>query len=150
MILFLVYATKILSIIQAIFQEVANEPDRTRAFGLSGVAYVEWAAYHPELYRVIFDPHNLDFAQTASDVQGTPTALDQMETFWTDLATLLSQEESFLHEHPLMQELSGRAMAHGLASMFVTGVFESLGVTPSQARAIASATMGVDLSKDAQ
>jgi methylphosphotriester-DNA--protein-cysteine methyltransferase len=42
-----------------------------------------------------------------------------------------------------MVELAGRALAHGLASLFVNGVFASLGIEEKHAKRLMSAIVGL-------
>jgi AcrR family transcriptional regulator len=128
---------------EAIGRAVATECDPTVAFSLAGVAYVEWATMHPNLYRVAFDPENIDFDSTDHEGLEAPAVLEKMTGFWPDLKARLASAEPLLPTEPLISELAGRALAHGLASLFVSGIFESLHINSSQARRLARAVMGI-------
>jgi hypothetical protein len=41
--------------------------------------------------------------------------------------------------HPILQQLAGRCMVHGLAHYFVDGMLASIGVGPDQAERLADA-----------
>ena len=131
---------------EAITQEVATQNDPAKAFALSGVAYVEWAAHHPELYRATFDPNHIEFAAAPESGElNPPEVLEKMASFWPNLSSLISSKKTLSPDNPTIQELSGRALGHGLASMFVSGVFRSLGIEAKDARRIARAAMGLDV-----
>lgn len=128
---------------QHILVTVGEEPDPQKAFALAGVAYVEWAASNAALYRVTFDPANIEFAATEHEGVEAPKTLESMATFWPELAELVRSAQPLSAEHPLVMELAGRALAHGLASLFVNGVFASLGIEEKQARRLARAVVGL-------
>lgn len=129
----------------AVIAEVGQEQDPQQAFALAGVGYVVWAAAHPELYRVTFDPDHIEFAATEhEDIELPPPPLEKMATFWPSLALHVNEQDSLSPNDPIVQELAGRALAHGLASLFVNGVFRSLGIAPEVARRLARATMGLE------
>ena len=68
-----------------------------------------------------------------------------MDTFWPELATLVRSGAALSATHPLMEQLRGRALAQGVASLFVSGVFSSLGITTADAERIARAVTGEDV-----
>jgi AcrR family transcriptional regulator len=128
-----------------LLQAVCDETDPDKAFALTGVAYVRWAAEHPSLYRLILDPTYTEYAAAEQDVSKPqlPEGLEGMATFWTDLAKRVRSPIPLTHDDPLIQQLAGRALAHGLASLFVTGVFASLDIDTSQATRLARAVIGL-------
>lgn len=65
-----------------------------------------------------------------------------METFWTDLSGLIRSGGTIPAGHPLVEQLRGRALAHGVANFFVSGIFESLGITAEDAERVARAVIG--------
>lgn len=124
--------------------KASGETDPARAFALSGVGYVEWAAQNPALYLIILDPSNTDFDATEPGDLDIPEALDSMPTFWTDLAKRVRSGRALNLEDPLIQELAGRALAHGLASLFVSGTFASLGIHDREAGRLMRAVTGLE------
>lgn len=134
----------------AILKEIGDEKDPEAAFALAGVGYVVWAAENPELYRVTFDPNNIEFGgASAEGTEPPPESLESMADFWPSLAPCLNGKRPLSPEDPIIVELAGRALAHGLASLFVNGVFASLGISPGVARRVARATMGLSPQKAA-
>jgi hypothetical protein len=67
-----------------------------------------------------------------------------MATFWPSLSALVRSKEPLTIDHPVIAELSGRALAHGLASLFVNGVLASIGIDDKQARRLARAVVGLE------
>ncbi len=127
-----------------ILRTVGSEADPEKAFAWAGVAYVEWAANNAALYRVTFDPANIEFASTEHEGVEAPSALEGMATFWPNLAALVRSKKPLTAQDPLVSELAGRALAHGLASLFVNGVFASLGIEQGQAKRLAQAVVGLE------
>jgi AcrR family transcriptional regulator len=126
-----------------IIETVGAERDPRTAFALSGVAYIEWAANNAALYRVTFDPANIEFSSTDHEGARPPEGLESMATFWPSLAARVRANEPLTAEDPLLEELAGRALAHGMASLFVNGVFASLGIGTTHARRLARAVVGL-------
>lgn len=128
---------------QSLVAAVGNENDPAVAFALSGVAYVRWAAENPALYRVTLDPAYTAFAAPGSSDLKPPKGLESMATFWTDLVERVRSDEPLASTEPVVRELAGRALAHGLASLFAQGVFASIGIDDSQATRLARAVTGL-------
>ncbi|HEY0841006.1 MAG TPA: TetR/AcrR family transcriptional regulator [Vulgatibacter sp.] len=126
---------------EAIFEAVGDTSDPEAAFRLSGVAYVRWAAENPALYRLVTDPALTDY-DAPPDVDVPEAMRGSMDTFWIQLAALVRSGDSIPHGHPLVAQLRGRALAHGLAELFVSGVFDSIGITVRDAQRIAHAVTG--------
>ncbi|WP_375769586.1 TetR/AcrR family transcriptional regulator [Archangium gephyra] len=130
---------------EAIVAAAGAITDPREAFRLSGVAYIRWAAENPALYRIATDPAYIDYASTAPDVH-SPKALEgSMDTFWPELAALVRSGAALPASHPLIEQLRGRALAQGVASLFVNGVFASLGITTADAERIARAVTREDV-----
>lgn len=129
----------------ALVAETAGITDPREAFRLSGVAYIRWAAENPALHRIATDPAYIDYASTPSDVQPPEALQGTMEKFWPELATLVRSGAALPASHPLMEQLRGRALAQGVASLFVSGAFASLGIATADAERIARAVMGEDV-----
>ena len=123
--------------------EGSTEP--REAFRLSGVAYIRWAAENPALHRIATDPAHIDYASAPPDVDAPEALKGSMETFWTDLAELVRSGAALPASHPLMEQLRGRALALGVASLFVSGAFASLGITTADAERMARAVTGEDV-----
>ena len=98
---------------------VGETTDPREAFRLSGVAFIRWAAENPALYRIATDPAYIDYAGTPPGVEAPKPLKGSMDTFWPELAELVRSGSALPSEHPLMVQLKGRALAQGLASMFV-------------------------------
>jgi AcrR family transcriptional regulator len=60
------------------------------------------------------------------------------------LSALVRSNEPLTIDHPVIAELSGRALAHGPASLFVNGVLASIGIDDKQARRLARAVVGLE------
>ncbi|MGA9524967.1 MAG: TetR/AcrR family transcriptional regulator [Myxococcaceae bacterium] len=119
--------------------------DPVEAFRLTGVAYIRWAAENPALYRIATDPALIDFNSRPPDVQ-PPEALEgSLETFWPELAALVRSGAALPSTHPLMEQLRGRALAHGMANLFVSGTFAALGIATAEAERLARAVTGEDV-----
>lgn len=129
---------------EAIAAALESTEDPGEAFRLSGVVYIRFAAENPNLYRLLTDPSLLDYTSPPPDAKA-PEPLEGMETFWTDLAALLRSGEPIAADHPLIEQLRGRALAHGVASYFAGGIFAALGITADQAERIARAVTGEDV-----
>jgi AcrR family transcriptional regulator len=130
---------------EAIVAATQGSTDPRETFRLSGVAYIRWAAENPALYRIATDPAHIDYTSTAHEV-GAPEALKgSMETFWPELAALVRSGAALPASHALVRQLQGRALAQGVASLFVSGVFASLGITTADAERIARAVTGEDV-----
>lgn len=120
-----------------------DECDRSIAFAKMGVAYVTWAAENPALFLLTLDPSLTEYGTETHDDLDAPPGFEHMATFWPTLARRMKQREPLQSDEPLVQELTGRALAHGLASLFVSGVFSSLDIDRSQAARLAAAVMGL-------
>ena len=130
---------------EAMIEAVGDCTDPVEAFRRTGVTFICWAADHPELFRVTVDPRNLDYTSRPDDVQA-PRALEgTLETFWTDLASLVRSGAALPADHPLLQQLRGRALAQGMASFFVSGTFAALGIDTADAERLARAVTGEDV-----
>lgn len=115
------------------------------AFRRAGVAYVCWAAENPSLHRLTTDPSLVDYVSTTSE-GSVPEALEgSIDVFWPELSALVRSGEALSATHPLVEQLRGRALAQGLATFFVSGVFPSLGITSEHAERIARAVTGEDV-----
>ncbi|QRN96016.1 TetR/AcrR family transcriptional regulator [Archangium violaceum] len=130
---------------EAIVAAAGKTTDPREAFRLSGIAYICWAAENPALYRIATDPAHIDYASTPPDVHPPEALKGSMETFWTELAALVCSGAAIPASHPLMEQLRGRALAQGVASLFVSGAFSSLGITTADAGRIARAVTGEDV-----
>ena len=109
------------------------------------MAFICWAAENPELHRLASEPQLLDFGSKPEGVH-PPQALEgTMDTFWPELAALVRSGEALPATHPLMEQLAGRALAQGIASYFVSGIFGSLGISIGDAERIARAVTGEDV-----
>jgi AcrR family transcriptional regulator len=127
----------------ALTHATTGECARDVAFARMGVAYVTWAAEHPALFLLTLDPSLTEYAAGADDEVRPPPGFEHMAVFWSALAERLRSKEPLTSDEPLVQELAGRALAHGLASLFVSGVFASLDIDRSQAARLAAAVMGL-------
>lgn len=130
---------------EAIIEATRGSTEPGEAFRLSGVAYIRWAAENPALYRITTDPSYIDYASAPPETSAPEALKRAMETFWPDLAALVRSGAAVPATHPLMQQLRGRALAHGVASLFVSGAFASLGITTADAERIARAVTGEDV-----
>lgn len=130
---------------EAILEAVGRTADPVEAFRLSGVAYIEWAAGNPALYRLVTDPALTDYDAPPPDARAPEALQGTLDDFWVRLAGLIRSGEGIPAEHPLIEQLRGRALAHGIASLFVSGVFESIGVSVEEAGRIARAVTGEDV-----
>jgi len=130
---------------EALVEATRGNTDPREAFRLSGVAYIRWAAENPALHRIATDPAYIDYASTPSDVHAPEALQGSMETFWPELAALIRSGGALSASHPLIQQLRGRALALGVASLFVSGAFASLGITTADAERIARAVTGEDV-----
>ncbi len=119
--------------------------DPREAFRRTGVAYICWAAENPALHRIATDPAYIDYASTPPDVQAPEALQGSLDTFWPELAELIRSGAALTASHPLVEQLRGRALAQGVASLFVSGVFASLGITTADAERIARAVTGEDV-----
>lgn len=129
----------------AIVEATRGCTDPVEAFRLSGVAYIRWAAENPAIFRLTTDPTYIDFGETPAGVE-EPEALEgTLEPFWRDLAKLVRSGGALPASHPLIEQLRGRALAQGLATLFVGGVFGALGITSGHAERIARAVTGEDM-----
>ncbi|AKU91802.1 TetR/AcrR family transcriptional regulator [Vulgatibacter incomptus] len=127
----------------AILETVGSAADPVEAFRLSGVAYIRWAAQNPALYRLATDPALLDYGGAPPPDAKAPEALQgSLDTFWSQLAELVRSGRAIPAGHPLIEQLRGRALAHGVASLFVSGVFDSIGIPMDEAERIARAVTG--------
>jgi len=127
----------------AIVEAVGETRDPVEAFRLSGVAYVRWAALNPALFRLVTDPSLIDYGAAPPYEASAPEALrGSMETFWIQFGELMRSGEAIPADHPLIVQLRGRALAHGLASLFVSGVFDSIGISVDDAGRVARAVTG--------
>ncbi|WP_426753479.1 TetR/AcrR family transcriptional regulator [Myxococcus sp. Y35] len=130
---------------EAIVAAVGGTPEPLEAFRRSGIAYVQWAAENPALYRIATDPAYIDYASTPPGAEAPEVLKGSMDTFWSDLAELVRSGSALPAAHPLMEQLRGRALAQGLASLFVSGAFASLGIATSDAERLARAVTGEDV-----
>lgn len=130
---------------EALVAEAGESSDPREAFRRSGVAYIRWAAENPALYRIAMDPAHIDYTSTTSDAEAPEALKGSMETFWPELAALVRSGAALPASHPLMEQLRGRALAQGVASLFVSGVFASLGITTADAERVARAVTGEDV-----
>lgn len=126
----------------AIHEAVGVVSDATEAFRLSGVTYICWAARNPALFQLMCDPALLDYTAPPEDASAPGPLEGTMETFWTDLSKLIRSREAIPAGHPLVEQLRGRALAHGVAHFFVSGVFGSLGVSAQDVERVARAVTG--------
>ncbi|WP_257450464.1 TetR/AcrR family transcriptional regulator [Archangium lipolyticum] len=132
-------------LVEALVAVAGKSADPREAFRRSGVAYICWAAENPALHRIATDPAYINYTSTSSDADAPEALKRSMETFWPDLAALVRSGEALPASHPLMEQLRGRALAQGVASLFVSGVFASLGITTADAERIARAVTGEDV-----
>jgi AcrR family transcriptional regulator len=130
---------------EAIVAATQGSTDPRETFRLSGVAYIRWAAENPALYRIATDPAHVDYTSTSHEVDAPEALKGSMETFWPELAALVRSGAALPASHALVQQLQGRALAQGVASLFVSGVFASLGITTADAERIARAVTGEDV-----
>ncbi|OJH34911.1 TetR/AcrR family transcriptional regulator [Cystobacter ferrugineus] len=130
---------------EAIVAATQGSTDPREVFRLSGVAYIRWAAENPALYRIATDPAHIDYTSTSHEVDAPEALKGSMETFWPELAALVRSGAALPASHALVQQLQGRALAQGVASLFVSGVFASLGITTADAERIARAVTGEDV-----
>ncbi|MCO4769415.1 MAG: TetR/AcrR family transcriptional regulator [Deltaproteobacteria bacterium] len=100
----------------------AGQPGPTEAFRAVGIEYVRWASENPALYRLMTEP----------EVVGS-TANPEEAAMWAGLASLMDSGQPVPTRHPLIVQIAGRALAHGLASMFADGILPTLGVDPRHA-----------------
>lgn len=130
---------------EAVVAEVGPTADPTEAFRLACVAYVRWAAEHPALHRLVTDPALMDYTSRPTEVP-TPEAIgESLETFWPELAALARSGGALAAAHPLIVQLRGRALAQGLASFYVSGIFEALEIGAAEAERLARAVTGEDV-----
>ncbi|WNG18324.1 TetR/AcrR family transcriptional regulator [Cystobacter fuscus] len=130
---------------EAMVAATQGSTDPGEAFRLSGVAYIRWAAENPALYRIATDPAHVDYTATSHEVDAPEALKGSMETFWPELAALVRSGAALPASHALVRQLQGRALAQGVASLFVSGVFASLGITTADAERIARAVTGEDV-----
>ncbi|WPB76926.1 TetR/AcrR family transcriptional regulator [Archangium violaceum] len=130
---------------EALVAAARGSNDPLEAFRLSGVAYIRWAAENPALYRIATDPTYIDYTSTEHAVDAPEALKGSLEAFWPELGALVRSGAAIPGSHPLVQQLRGRALAQGVASLFVSGVFASLGITTADAERIARAVTGEDV-----
>lgn len=130
---------------EALVAAARGSTDPLEAFRLSGVAYIRWAAENPALYRIATDPTYIDYTSTEHQVDAPEALKGSLEAFWPELGALVRSGAAIPGSHPLVQQLRGRALAQGVASLFVSGVFASLGITTADAERIARAVTGEDV-----
>jgi len=130
---------------EKIAERVGSATDPEEAFRLSGVAYIRFAAENPALFRLMSDPSLLDYGAPPDDLEAPENLQDAMKTFWSDLGGLLRSGAAAAADDPLLEQLRGRALALGVASLFVSGVFGALGISIDDAERIAHASLGGDL-----
>lgn len=111
-----------------------TESSPAHIFRAIGVAYVAWAAENPTLYRLITEPGLI----RVDDVATPDEAL-----YWKQLSTLLASGAPISDRDPLLVQLAGRALAHGLAHMFTSGILPQLGIGSEHAERVAIAVTGV-------
>lgn len=130
---------------EAMAEALEGIQDPWEAFRQSGVVYIRFAAENPNLYRLMTDPSLLDYANPPEDAKA-PGALEGMtETFWRDVGALLVSGEALSANHPLIEQLRGRALAHGVAGFFVSGIFGALGISTADAERVARLVLGEDV-----
>ncbi len=103
-------------------------------FRAIGVAYVTWAAENPTLYRLVTEP---------GLIQVDDAATPDEAAYWRKLSALLASGAPIPDRHPLLVQLAGRALAHGLAHLFTSGILPQLGVGEEHAERVAIAVTGV-------
>lgn len=131
---------------QAIAEQVGATRDPVESFRLSGVAYVRWAAENPALFRLMNDPTLLDYTQPPQGVEAPAPLRGTLDTFWADLASLVRSGQALSTQHPVIAQIRGRAVAHGLASYFVSGVFGAMGISTDEAERLFRAVTGEEVS----
>ncbi|MEM7156779.1 MAG: TetR/AcrR family transcriptional regulator [Myxococcota bacterium] len=94
-------------------------------FRAMGIASIQFAADHPGYFRVMSMP---EYA-TAED---TPVDNDR---FWLRAAEVLRDPNE--RDDAVLFQVAARAMAHGLATMFVDGHMQRLGIDRSLATQVA-------------
>ncbi len=132
-------------LVVALVEATRGSTDPRETFRLTGVAYIRWAAENPALYRVATDPAHIDYTSTSHEVDAPEALQGTMETFWPELGALVRSGAALPASHPLVQQLRGRALAQGMANLFVSGVFASLGITTADAERMARAVTGEDV-----
>lgn len=118
-------------LLRQIKEGTSNAASKEEAFRQTGVIYAKWAAEHPQLFLMLMDPRHLD-----------PDGEGEDYDFWRNIASLVSSGASLSMENPLIQQLSGRVMMIGLATLFANGVMTKLGVDASSAERISRALTG--------
>ena len=103
----------------------ASSPEE--AFRMTGVVYARWAAAHPELFLISMDPRYLRPEGEGPDYE-----------FWRALSHTLQKGDALVPDNPLMQQLSGRVMIIGLATLFANGIMEMLSLSMPNALHVCS------------
>ena len=86
-----------------------------QAFAAVGIAYVKWAAAFPARYRLITEPSFFKPDEAENE-------------FWAAIRARLDAGAPLDPADPLIRQLVGRAVAHGLASMFAGGMLAAFGI----------------------
>ena len=95
-----------------------------------GEAYLDWAMSHPTHYRVLGDRTQIDWAASEVLPRDNRWIREQMLDLFAE-----ARSDGLLREIDVaVLNLQTRAMAYGLARMFVDGHLGEFGIAPEQAK----------------
>jgi AcrR family transcriptional regulator len=115
----------------------AGADDALERFRAMGVAYVEWAALHPALFRVLHTPSHLGANTSEAILAMTRT---QRDTIAVLLRTARKRGDA--HDGDALVTLTAQALVYGLARLMVDGVLD-VSLDAATARSLANAATGV-------
>ncbi len=122
-------------VLSEIADGTASAESPAEAFRLSGIIYTRWAARHPELFMISMDPRYLRLDGGGEDDQ-----------FWREVSSKVRSGGILSPKDPLMEQLSGRVMIIGLATLFANGIMAKLGVDSAHAERLARVLTGEKVS----
>jgi AcrR family transcriptional regulator len=115
--------------IEAALAECGSTHPLVRMLAIGG-AYLDWAMSHPTHYRVLGDRTQIDWAASETLPRDNRWIREQMLDLFAQ-----ARSEGLLREVDIgVLNLQTRAMAYGLARMFVDGHLGEFGIAPEQAR----------------
>lgn len=101
---------------EAAVAEAGTPIERVRALGL---AYVRYAAAHPQAFSLVFDP---DYCAADTPSAGmAPLIARNEELLQGEVAALVEQEPSFAGRHPEALAAALWATVHGMAQLVMLG-----------------------------
>ena len=105
--------------------QAAADDTPMEQFRAMGIASIQFAADHPGYFRVMSMPEYATIEES----------LIESDQFWAQAAEVLRDPQR--EDGAVLFQVAARAMAHGLATMFVDGHMQRLGVDRSLATSVA-------------